>query len=56
MATITAGVEAKRSQGNLVWKFGYGSNMPQENLRQKKGLDPQGAKPLAVLREFWDEQ
>ena len=51
MATITAGVEAKRSQGNLVWKFGYGSNMSQENLRQKKGLDPQGAKQV-VLKDF----
>ena len=51
MATITHDVQMHRSQNSLVWKFGYGSNMSLENLRQKKGLDPKEAKQV-VLKDF----
>ena len=51
MATLTNDVELHRRQNALVWKFGYGSNMSLNNLRQKKGLNPQAAKRV-VLPNF----
>ena len=48
MATTTPAVEARRSQSDFVWKFGYGSNMSQDNLRVKKGLSPLGAERVVL--------
>ena len=33
-------LEKSRRGGDPVWKFGYGSNMSQDYLRDKKGLSP----------------
>ena len=40
-----------RAEEPAVWKFGYGSNMSQQNLRQKKQLNPLGSR-RTVVRGF----
>ena len=48
MAKTTPAVEEHRENERWVWKFGYGSNMSLENLRQKKGLKPLDGKRVSI--------
>ena len=48
MAKTTPAVEEHRANERRVWKFGYGSNMSLENLRQKKGLKPLDGKRVSI--------